>query len=75
MFTYSFLKSVKLSDSSKSMTPKPMSLDPSDEELGLTNPYSFITCFILYLYSLEFGDPPLYAEMNRVVWTMDKDYL
>ena len=42
-----------------------------DDELGLTNPYSCVTCWILYLYSLEFGSPPLYAELNRVCRNMD----
>lgn len=46
-----------------------------DDELGLCNPYSKITCFILYLYSCEFGTPPLYAELNRVARDMDLDYL
>lgn len=36
-----------------------------DEEYGLLNPYSKVTCFILYLYSMELGSPPLYAELNR----------
>ena len=52
-----------------------MTTDEDDEELGLSNPYSCITCFILYMYSLEFGDPPLYSEINRVSRTMDRQYL
>ena len=42
-----------------------------DEELGLHNPYGKMTCFILYIYSLELGQPPLYAESNRVARDMD----
>lgn len=42
-----------------------------DPEIGLLNPYSKVTCFILYLYSMEFGTPPIYAEMNRVARDMD----
>ena len=42
-----------------------------DPELGLENPYSKVTCFILYLYSMELGSPPLYAELNRVAREMD----
>ena len=30
---------------------------------------------ILYLYSLELGSPPLYAEANRVARDMDLTYL
>lgn len=47
----------------------------SDSETSLLNPYSKVTCFILYLYSMEFGDPPLYAEANRIARDMDMDYL
>ena len=46
-----------------------------DDEIGVWNPYSKITCFILYLYSLEFGSPPLYAEANRVAREMDLTHL
>ena len=46
-----------------------------DAELCLINPYSRVTCFILYLYSLEFGDPPLYTEINQVGRTMDSSLL
>lgn len=45
--------------------------DDMDEELGIRNPYSRITCFTLYLYSMEFGTPPLYSEVNRVQRDMD----
>ena len=37
-----------------------------DPELGLANPYSKVSCMILYLYSMELGNPPLYAEANRI---------
>ena len=43
-----------------------------DPELGLRNPYSKITCIVLYYYSMEFGNPPLYAEVNRV--SRDQDF-
>ena len=36
------------------------------DELNLFNPYSKITSFILYMYSIEFGDPPLYAVLNSL---------
>ena len=53
-------------------TQTEMTIDnPEDDELSLWNPYSRITCFILYLYSMEFGQPPLYAELNRVCREMD----
>ena len=44
---------------------KPMNLDKDNKILGLVCPYSNVTCLILYLYSMEFGSPPLYAELNR----------
>lgn len=51
-------------------TSEPMN-DLADDELSLHDPYSKITCFILHLYSFEFGNPPLYAELNRAC--RDKD--
>lgn len=39
------------------------------------NPYDQITCLVLYLYSMEFGTPPLYAEANRVAREMDMSQL
>ena len=46
-----------------------------DPIVGLLNPYSKATCFILYLYSMELGHPQLYAEANRVARDMDLRYL
>lgn len=46
-----------------------------NKQLDLCNPYSLITCIILYLYSMEFGDPPLYSEINRVARLMDTSQL
>lgn len=45
------------------------------DELCLSNPYSRITCFILQLYSFEFGTPPFYAEVNRVARDRDMGQL
>ena len=42
-----------------------------DADLGLRNPISRITCLVLYLYSIEMGNPPLYAEINRLTTNMD----
>ena len=56
-------------------TKKEMTRDPNDYELGLACPYSKVTCFIVYLYSMEIGSPPLYAEMNRVARDMDTTHL
>ena len=55
--------------------------DDSACENNLWNPYSKITCLILYLYSLEFQAggsahaPPLYVEVNRVCRTMDATWI
>jgi len=54
---------------------KPMTSDEHDPILGLCNPYSKVTCLILYLYSMEVGTPQLFAEANRVSRDMDLDYL
>lgn len=45
------------------------------DELNLCNPYSQITCFCLYLYSMEFGDPALYYELNRCCRESDEEHL
>ena len=42
-----------------------------NNDLNLNNPYSKITCLVLYLYSMELGSPPLYYEINRVCRAMD----
>lgn len=42
-----------------------------DPDLDLANPYSKISCFILYVYSMEFGDPPFYAELNKAARNFD----
>ena len=34
-----------------------------------------MTCLILYLYSMDLGVPPLYAEANRIAIDMNFDYL
>lgn len=44
----------------------PDAKDKYQDELNLFNPYSKITGFILYMYSLEFGDPPLYSVLNSL---------
>ena len=49
--------------------------DDFNDELNLKNPYSHITCFIMYLYSLEIGAPTLYSEINRVARSMDFSHL
>lgn len=47
----------------------------TDKVLGLKNPYSKATCIILYLYSMELGNPQLFAEANRVAREQDVNYL
>lgn len=42
-----------------------------DHENNLFNPYSKVTCLILYLYSMDIGIMPLYASVNRAVVEMD----
>ena len=43
----------------------------TDPEYSFSNPYSKLTCFILQIYSMEIGSPPLYAEVNRVCREMN----
>ena len=62
----------KLADAINIQNKKnPMTFNKNDYELGLYCPYSKVTCFIIYLYSMEIGSPPLYSEMNRVARDMD----
>lgn len=42
---------------------------------SLCSPYSKVTTLVLYLYSMELGSPPLYAEVNRVARDMDLSQL
>ena len=32
-------------------------------------------CIVMYLYSMELGNPPLYNVVNKVCKTLDKNYL
>ena len=43
--------------------------------MGVKVAYSRISCIVIYLFSMEFGSPPLYAEVNRVARQMDLTYL
>ena len=43
--------------------------------LNLRNPYGPIVCFIVYLYSMEFGNPPLYSDLNRAARQRDSSFL
>lgn len=47
--------------------------DPSN--LNLWNPYGTISCTLFFIYSMELGSPPLYAEVNRVCREKDMFYL
>ena len=43
--------------------------------MNLYNPYSKVSCLLLYLYTLELSQPPLYAILNKARRTMDTHYL
>lgn len=60
---------LNITDTTKNMN------DLDEDEYSLINPYSKSTCLMLYLYSLELGVPPLYAEINRVARTGDTTQL
>ena len=44
-------------------------------EMNLYNPYSKVSCLLLYLYTLELSQPPLYAVLNKARRTMDTQHL
>ena len=45
------------------------------KDLDLSDPYSKMSCLILYLYTMELGSPPLYLELNRIIRENDQTYL
>ena len=49
--------------------------DNAKGDYNLNNPYSKCTCLILYLFSMELGDPPLYSEVRRSIRTVDRGSL
>ena len=53
---------------------KPMNTQNRDD-FDLLNPYGKMTCLILNLFSMEFGVPPLYAEVNRVCRVKDMKHI
>ena len=53
---------------------EPMNLFHKNEN-DISDPYGKMTCLILYLYSMQIGEPPLYSEVNRVCRNMDRKYL
>ena len=59
----------------KSKWDTPLELISDQPDLKLINPYSAVACWVLYLYSMELGSPPLYMELNRATREMDKTKL
>ena len=57
--------------SSITNTSTPFNDEEDDGDLGLSNPYSRISCFVLYLYTLEYGEPSLAQDLSRVARTKD----
>ena len=73
-FKNTWKKLAKASDIQRVNEPLEYSYEyRKDEELGLLSPYSSISAFVLYVYSMELGDPPLYAVLNRAM--RDKDLI
>ena len=58
---------------------KPMTFGKIDKDqdpnLHISNPYSMASRFVMKLYTMEFGSPPLFQEANRVSRDMDLTYL
>ena len=40
-------------------------------DLDIVNPYGAVACWVLQLYSMELGSPPLYMELNRASREID----
>ena len=45
------------------------------DDLDLSNPYGAAACWILSVYSMEFGNPPFYSALNKACRDMDKTQL
>lgn len=45
------------------------------DEYDIALSYGKVTCLVLYLYSMQIGDPPLYAEINKACRNLDTKYL
>ena len=54
----------------KSQWDKPLEYN-TKSDLDILNPYSAVSCWVLYLYSMELGSPPLYLELNRAAREMN----
>ena len=52
---------------------QPLHSGPSD--LDLHNPYGAAACWILSVYSMEFGTPPFYSALNKAAREMDTTQL
>ena len=50
-------------------------MTPTIPELNFKDPHSRISNFLVYLYTIEFGSPPLYTEANRCAREMDLSLL
>ena len=70
-FMEQILKAINLDESERD---KPLKI-AGRTDIALTNPYSAVTCWLLYLYSMELGQPALYLELNRVSRDMDLSLL
>ena len=53
----------------------PISASKKNKNLCYKDPNSAIFCLIVYLYSMEIGSPPLYAEANRVARDNDLNFV
>jgi hypothetical protein len=65
------IKAAQITDHYNPMIKVGQNNSDYEHELNLWNPYSPITCFILYLYSLELGNPTLYSDLNGMVRKYD----
>ena len=43
--------------------------------MDIHNPYGAVACWVLQLYSMELGSPPLYMELNRASREIDQTLL
>ena len=53
-------------NSNKPMWRSVLDSGKENDDLNLNDPYSKMSCLILYLYSMKLGNPPLYFEINRI---------
>ena len=69
------MRQIKIAMDIKIYCDTHLTLNEFVDENSLIDPYGKVTTLLMRLFTMEFGSPPLYAEVNRVCRTLDKTHL